>query len=79
MKFESWKINRSIVDDGEQVWEWAEFYFRDAEGLLEGKSPVYVVGASDHYCLREDAFKIAEKLEKGEKWENVCKNFREAW
>ncbi len=79
MKFESWRINRSIVDGGDEVWEWAEFYFRDDEGLLEGKSPVYVVGASDHHCLMEDTLKVVHQLRDGEKWENVCRNFRQSW
>ncbi|MEA5595679.1 hypothetical protein [Rivularia sp. UHCC 0363] len=79
MKFESWKYDYSIVDDGAEVWVWAEFYFRDEEGLLEGKSPVYSKGSSDYHCLLEDAPKIAKRLENGEKWEDVNKDFREAW
>lgn len=79
MKFESWRYNYSVVDDGAEIWEWAEFYFRDSEGLLEGRSPIYVRGSSDHHCLFQDAPKVALKLENGARWEEVGKTFRESW
>ncbi|NJN13825.1 MAG: hypothetical protein HC815_40495 [Richelia sp. RM1_1_1] len=80
MKFESWRYNYSIVDDGAETWEWAEFFFRDDQpGILVGKSPIYIKGASDYYCLFEDAPKVALALENGATWEEVSGNFREAW
>lgn len=80
MKFDSWKFKESIVDNGAEVWKWAEYYFRDDEpGVLVGKSPVYTVGASDYNCLIEDAPKVALALENGAAWEEVSGNFREAW
>lgn len=79
MIFEDWKYNYSLVDDGAEVWVWAEFYFRDEEGLLEGRSPVYVKGASDYHCLEEDTLRVVRELRSGKTWEDVCRTFREAW
>lgn len=79
MEYQSFEFVSVFIEDEQQYWHWARFYFSDERGEeWIATSPTYAEGSFDLQCLREDAIRVSRALSQGANWEQVCLTFRQA-
>ena len=80
MNYLNYSIQSQFIEDDNQTYYWAEFTFEDAaKEQYTADSPHYTRHGDDFHCLRVGALEAHYKLQAGEPWEDVRKNFRQSW